>query len=406
MYCVRNITEDLYWVGANDHRTYLFENIHPIPRGVSYNSYLLLDESTVLFDTVDWSVSRQLIENMHHVLDGRDLDYLLINHMEPDHAATIEEVLIRWPGCKVISTEKAFMLMRQFGFSVDEHEQIIVKEGDTYTFGKHTVTFVEAPMVHWPEAMVTLDVTNGVLFSADAFGSFGALDGKMFNDDVNFERDWLPDARRYLTNIVGKYGPHIQLLLKKASTVLDKIKIVCPLHGPVWRSDLMWFIEKYDKWSRYEPEEDGVMIAYASIYGNTEAAAQALASKLCEKGMTNVWVYDVSTTHVSELISESFRLSHIVLASVTYNLGIFPVMLEYLEHMKALNLQNRTMAIVENGSWAVKSGDLMQDFIDTNLKNMTVLNERLSMASALDSSQKPELEMLADAIIESMGKTE
>ena len=402
MYCVRNITEDLYWVGANDHRTYLFENIHPIPRGVSYNSYLLLDEKSVLFDTVDWSVSRQLIENMEYLLEGKELDYLLINHMEPDHAATIEEVLIRNPKCKVISTEKAFMLMRQFGFSVDEHELIEVKEGDTYTFGKHTVTFVEAPMVHWPEAMVTLDITNGVLFSADAFGSFGALDGKMFNDDVNFERDWLPDARRYLTNIVGKYGPHIQLLLSKAATVLDKIKIVCPLHGPVWRSDLMWFIEKYDKWSRYEPEEQGVMIAYASIYGNTEAAAQALASKLCEKGMTNVWMYDVSTTHVSELISESFRLSHIVLASMTYNLGIFPVMKDFLEHMKGLNLQNRTIALVENGSWAVKSGDLMQQFIDENLKNMTVLNERLSMASAMHADKLTELEMLADSIIESM----
>ena len=402
MYCVRNITEDLYWVGANDHRTYLFENIHPIPRGVSYNSYLLLDEKTVLFDTVDWSVARQLVENLEYLLEGKDLDYLLINHMEPDHAATIEEILIRYPKCKVISTEKAFMLMRQFGFSVDDHELIEVKEGDTQCFGKHTVTFVEAPMVHWPEAMVTLDITNGVLFSADAFGSFGALDGKMFNDDVNFERDWLPDARRYLTNIVGKYGPHIQLLLKKASTVLDKIKIVCPLHGPVWRSDLMWFIEKYDKWSRYEPEEQGVMIAYASIYGNTEAAAQALASKLCEKGMTNVWVYDVSTTHVSELISESWRLSHIVLASVTYNLGIFPVMLDFLEHMRGLNLQNRTMAIIENGSWAVKSGDLMQQFIDDNLKNMTVLNERLSLASAMHADKLTELDMLADSIIESM----
>ena len=230
----------------------------------------------------------------------------------------------------------------------------------------------------------------------------------MFNDDVNFERDWLPDARRYLTNIVGKYGPHIQLLLKKAATVLDKIKIVCPLHGPVWRSDLMWFIDKYDKWSRYEPEEQGVMIAYASIYGNTEAAAQALASKLCEKGMTNVWVYDVSTTHVSELIAESWRLSHIVLASVTYNLGIFPVMLDFLEHMKGLNLQNRTMAIIENGSWAVKSGDLMQQFIDDNLKNMTVLNERLSLASAMHADKLTELDMLADSIIDSMdlGQTE
>ena len=402
MYCVRNVTEDLYWVGANDHRLHLFENIHPIPRGVSYNAYLLLDEQTALFDTVDWSACRQLLENIEHLLDGRPLDYLVINHMEPDHGASIEEILIRWPEVKVISTEKSFMLMRQFGFHVDSHELIEVKEGDTQSFGKHVVTFVAAPMVHWPEAMVTFDTTNGVLFSADAFGSFGALDGKLFADEVNFDRDWIDDARRYLTNIVGKYGPHVQLLLKKAGGILDQIKYICPLHGPVWRKDLGYFIDKYDKWSRYEPEEKGVLIAYASMYGNTEAAAQALASKLCEKGVTNVWVYDVSNTHVSQLVSESFRLSHIVLASVTYNLGIYPVMRDYLEHLKALNLQHRTFAIIENGSWACKSGDLMQKFIDDEMKNMTVLNERLSLASALNDSKAVELDTLANAIVESV----
>ena len=403
MYSVRKVTDDLYWVGANDHRLHLFENIHPIPRGVSYNAYLLLDEKTALFDTVDWSVCRQLLENMEYLLGDRPLDYLVINHMEPDHGASIEEILIRWPEVKVISTEKAFMFMRQFGFQVDGHELIEVKEGDTYSFGKHNVTFVGAPMVHWPEAMVTFDTTNGVLFSADAFGSFGALDGKLFADEVNFDRDWIDDARRYLTNIVGKYGPHIQLLLKKAGGILDQIKYICPLHGPVWRKDLGYFIDKYDKWSRYEPEEKGVLIAYASMYGNTEAAAQALAAKLCEKGVTNVWVYDVSNTHVSYLVSESFRLSHIVLASVTYNLGIYPVMHDYLLHLKGLNLQNRTFAIIENGSWAPKSGDLMQKFVDEELKNMTVLNERLSLASALHPDKAGELESLADAIVESMG---
>ena len=402
MYCVRNVTEDLYWVGANDHRLHLFENIHPIPRGVSYNAYLLLDEKTVLFDTVDWSACRQLLENVEHLLGERPLDYLVINHMEPDHGASIEEILLRWPQVKVISTEKSFLFMRQFGFQIDGHELIEVKEGDTQTFGKHTVTFVAAPMVHWPEAMVTFDTTNGVLFSADAFGSFGALDGKLFADEVNFDRDWIDDARRYLTNIVGKYGPHIQLLLKKAGGILDQIKYICPLHGPVWRKDLGYFIDKYDKWSRYEPEEKGVMIAYASMYGNTEAAAQALAAKLCEKGITNVWVYDVSNTHVSYLVSESFRLSHIVLASVTYNLGIYPVMHDYLMHLKGLNLQNRTFALIENGSWAPKSGDLMQKFVDEELKNMTVLNDRLSIASALHADKAAELESLADAIVESM----
>lgn len=402
MYCVRNVTDDLYWVGANDHRLALFENIHPIPRGVSYNAYLLLDEQTVLFDTVDWSACRQLLENVEHLLDGRPLDYLLINHMEPDHGASIEEILLRWPNVKIISTEKAYMFMRQFGFEVDGHDCIEVKEGDTYCFGKHTVTFVAAPMVHWPEAMVTFDVTNGVLFAADAFGSFGALDGKLFNDEVDFDRDWIDDARRYFTNIVGKYGPHVQLLLKKASGILDQIKFICPLHGPVWRSNLGYFIDKYDHWSRYEPEEQGVMIAYASMYGNTEAAAQALASKLCEKGMTKVALYDVSNTHLSTLISETFKYSHVVLASVTYNLGIYPVMHNYLMDMKALNLQNRTFALVENGSWACKSGDLMQKFIDEELKNMTVLSERLSMASSLHPDKAVELDALADAILGSM----
>lgn len=402
MYCVRKVTDDIYWVGANEHRLHLFENIHPIPRGVSYNAYLLLDKKTALFDTVDWAACRQLLENLDHLLNGRPLDYLVINHMEPDHGASIEEVLLRYPDVTIISTEKSFMLMRQFGFAVDSHPLMEVKEGDSISFGKHTIQFIAAPMVHWPEVMVSFDSTDGVLFSADAFGSFGALDGKLFADEVNFDRDWIDDARRYLSNIVGKYGPHIQLLLKKAAGILDQIHYICPLHGPVWRKDLGYFIDKYDKWSRYEPEEKGVMIAYASMYGNTEAAAQALASRLCERGCTNVWMYDVSNTHISQLISESFRLSHIVLASVTYNLGIYPVMHNYLMDMKALNLQNRTFALIENGSWACKSGDLMQKFINEELKNMTVLNERLSLASSLLPDKAAELDMLADAIAESV----
>lgn len=402
MYCVRNVTEDLYWVGANDHRLHLFENIHPIPKGVSYNAYLLLDQETVLFDTVDWSACRQLMENLDYLLAGRPLDWLVVNHMEPDHGASVEQILMRYPDVKLISTEKAYMLMRQFGFHPDDHECVTVAEGDTHCFGKHSVTFVAAPMVHWPEAMVTFDVTNGVLFSADAFGSFIALDGKLFADEVDFDRDWLDEARRYLVNIVGKYGPHIQLLLKKAGAILDQIQYVCPLHGPVWRKDLAYFVDKYDKWSRYEPEEKGVMIAYASMYGNTEAAAQALAAKLCEKGCTNVVVHDVSNTHVSYLIADAFKYSHIALASVTYNLGIYPVMHNFLMDMKALNLQNRTFAILENGSWACKSGDLMQKFIDEEMKDMTILNERLSMASAMGADKSVELDALATAIIDSM----
>ncbi|WP_312280205.1 FprA family A-type flavoprotein [Oscillibacter sp.] len=402
MYSVRNVTEDVYWVGANDHRLSLFENAYPIPRGVSYNSYLLMDEKTALFDTVDWSSCRQLLENMEHVLVGRPLDYLVINHLEPDHAGSIEEILLRWPNVVIISNEKAFMMMRQFKFPVDEHTVVEVKEGDIFSFGKHVVTFVFAPMVHWPEVMVTFDTTDGVLFSADAFGTFGALDGKLFADEVDFDRDWLDDARRYLTNIVGKYGPHIQLILKKAGGILNQIKYICPLHGPVWRKDLMYFIQKYDTWSRYEPEEKGVMIVYASMYGNTESAAQALAARLCDKGMTKVAIYDVSSTDVSQLISETFKYSHLVLASVTYNLGIYPAMHNFLMDMKALNVQSRTVAIMENGSWAIKSGDLMQKFLDEEMKNMTVLNERVSMASSLHEDKAFELETLADAIMESM----
>lgn len=399
MYNVRKVTEDLYWIGGDDHRLHLFENIHPIPRGVSYNSYLLLDKKTVLFDTVDWSIGRQFLENLEHVLDGRPLDYMVINHMEPDHAAMIEEVMLRYPKVKVISSEKAFYFMNQFGFHIDSSKTEVVKEGDKKSFGKHEILFVAAPMVHWPEAMVSFDTTNGVLFSADAFGSFGALDGKLFNDEVNFDCDWIDDARRYYTNIVGKYGPHVQALLKKAAGI--DIKIVCPLHGPVWRNNLGYFIDKYDKWSRYEPEEKGVMIVYASMYGNTENAASVLASKLVEKGMNNVVMYDVSKTHISQLISETFKYSNVVLASVTYNLGIYPLMHNYLMDMKALNVQNRTFAILENGSWACESGRLMREFLE-NMRNMTVLDEKVTLTSSMTAEQIGEMDTLVDSIINSM----
>lgn len=398
MFCVRKVTEDLYWVGGNDRRLALFENIHPIPRGVSYNSYLLLDEKTVLFDTVDWSIGRQFLENVQAVLNGRNLDYLVINHMEPDHGASIEEIILRYPDVKIISTEKSFMLMRQFGFNIDGRIEE-VSEGDTKSFGKHEVTFIAAPMVHWPEAMVTFDNTNGVLFSADAFGSFGALDGKLFNDEVDFERDWIDDARRYYTNIVGKYGPHVQSLLKKASGI--DIKMICPLHGPVWITNLGYFLDKYDKWSKYEPEEKGVMIVYASMYGNTESAVESLATKFVEKGIKNVVMYDVSSTHVSNLISETFRVSHVVLASVTYNLGIYPPMHNYLMDMKALNLQNRTFAIIENGSWACRSGNLMREFLE-GMRDMTVLDDKVTLVSSMKEDNITDMDILVDSVMESM----
>ena len=404
MFCVRNVTPDLYWVGGNDHRLALFENIHPLTKGVSYNSFLLLDEKTVLFDTVDWAVAREFIQNIQSVLNGRELDYMVINHMEPDHCSAIEDLLRIYPSCKIISTEKSFMFMRQFNYNVEGRE-IQVKEGDKFKFGKHEVQFIEAPMVHWPEAMVTFDLTDGVLFSADAFGSFIALDGKLFNDEVNFDRDWLDEARRYYTNIVGKYGQFVQALFKKVAPLLPNVKYICPLHGLVWRNNFDYILDKYQKWSTYVPEEKGVLIAYASMYGNTEYTAQALASKLCDRGVTNVHLYDVSNTDVSYLISDAFKLSHMVLAAVTYNLGIYPKMLNFLHDMKALNVQNRKVAVIENGSWAPTSGQLIADFLDEEMKMMNMIDPAVTINSAIKNDKESDLDELADAIAESINKT-
>ena len=398
MFCVRKVTENLYWVGGNDRRLALFENIHPIPRGVSYNSYLLLDEKTVLFDTVDWSISRQFIENIEHVLNGRELDYLVINHMEPDHGASIEEIILRYPNIKIVSTAKAFVFMRQFGFDIEGKIEE-VKDGDTKSFGKHEIKFITAPMVPWPEAMVSFDLSNGVLFSADAFGTFGALDGKLFTSEYKNEEVWLDEARRYYTNIVGKYGLQVQTLFKKLSG-LD-IKLICPLHGPVIDKNLGYYLEKYDKWSKYEPEEKAVMIAYASMYGNTESAVNALACKLVEKGITNIAVYDVSSTHVSTLISESFRVSNIVLASPTYNSGIYPPMLNYIHDMKALNLQNRNITLIENGTWASTVNRQMTEFFN-GMKNMNILEEKTSILSAMLGKDVSKMDALVESIVESM----
>ena len=405
MYNYRKVTDDLYWVGANDHRLALFENIHPLYHGVSYNAYVLLDEKTVLFDTADWSVGRQFIDNVKAVLGGRPLDYLVINHVEPDHAASIEEILLRWPQVRIVTSPKAVILLHQFGFPIDAGQVEEVQEGDSKCFGRHTIAFVSAPMVHWPEAMVSFDTTSGVLFSADAFGSFRALDGKLFADEFHFDSEWLDDARRYYTNIVGKYGPQVQALLNKASSLvgLDNIKFICPLHGPVWRRDLGYLIDKYVHWATYEPEERGVMIVYASMYGNTETAAEGLSTKLAERGVTNTRLYDVSSTHVSYLISDLFKYSHLVLASVTYNLGIFPPMHSFLMDMKALNLQKRTVALVENGSWAPRSGALMREELE-KLKHMDILDDSLTMASSLQEQNLGEMDALADAIAASVNQ--
>ncbi|WP_288229429.1 FprA family A-type flavoprotein [uncultured Faecalicoccus sp.] len=396
MYNVRKVQEDLIWVGASDHRLNLFENIHPIPRGVSYNSYVLLDEKNVLFDTVDWSVCGQFLENLKYVLDGKKLDVIIIHHVEPDHLASLEEIMLRYPEAKIYATAKAITMMEQFGFAVEGKTQA-VKEGDTLELGKHTLTFVMAPMVHWPEVMVSYDSYGKTLFSADAFGTFGALDGKLFNDEVDFDRDWIDDARRYFTNIVGKYGVQTMNLLKKASQ-LD-IEMICPLHGPVWRNNFSYIIEKHQLWATYTPEVKGVMIAYASVYGHTESAAQALASKLVQAGIKDVVVYDVSNTDPSYLVSEAFKYSHIVLASSTYNACIFPKMQEFLEHLKMLNFQNRTIAIMENGSWASMSGSLMRKMLET-MKNMNVLESTVKINSSLHTEEP--LDALTEAIKQSM----
>ena len=399
MYNVRKVTEDIVWVGASDRRLALFENIFPIPRGVSYNSYVLLDEKTVLLDTVDASVAGQFFENLEHVLDGRKLDYLIVNHMEPDHCAMIGDLVRRYPEVQVVGNAKTFGMMKQF-FGTDFAERAVtVKEGDTLSTGAHTLHFVMAPMVHWPEVMVTYDEKDKVLFAADGFGTFGALNGNIFADEVDFDRDWLDDARRYYTNIVGKYGASVQALLKKASG-LD-IAVICPLHGPIWRENLGYILEKYQKWSTYEAEEQAVVILYATMYGNTASAADALAGRLAAKGVKKIAVYDVSNTHVSELISEIFRASHLVFAAPTYNGGIYPVMENLLADMKALAVQNKTVALMENGTWAPTTAKQMREKL-AELKNVTILDTQITIKSAMAPEQEGQLEALADALAASM----
>ncbi len=399
MYCVKKVHDDLYWVGGSDRRLALFENVFPIPRGVSYNAYVLTDEKTVLLDTVDKAVSGVFFENLDHALAGKPLDYVVVNHMEPDHCATLGELILRHPEVTVVTGAKSVTMIKQFfTFDIDSRVKV-VKEGDTLETGAHTLTFVMAPMVHWPEVMVTYDVTTKTLFSADAFGTFGAMDGNLFADEVNFEAEWLEDARRYYTNIVGKYGTQVQALLRKASAI--EIETICPLHGPVWRRNVGWFIEKYQKWSTYTPEDEGVVIAYASVYGDTENAATILASKLADAGVKNVKMYDVSVTHPSVIVSEAFRASHLVFASTTYNAGIFCNMETALLDIAAHNLQNRTIALIENGSWAPTSGKLMADILG-GLKNCTILENTLSLKSSLKEDQLADLDAMCAAIVSTM----
>ena len=395
MHSTRKVKDDLIYVGGSDRRLSRFENLFPIPKGVSYNSYVLLDEKTVLFDTADESISRQYIENVVHALNGRPLDYMVVQHMEPDHCAMIDDMLRRYPEAKMVCSAKAVGMFAQFYGTDVAARALVVKEGDKLSTGEHTLHFVMAPMVHWPEVMVTYDEKDKILFSADAFGTFGALAGNIFDDEITFDTTWMNDARRYYTNIVGKYGVQVQALLKKAAS-LD-IEMICPLHGPIWRKALGLLLEKYQKWSTYEPEDKTVMIAYATMYGNTENAANVLAGMLADKGVKNIAMYDVSETDVSELVAESFRCSHLVLAAPTYNSGIQPKMEAYLSDIKALNLQNRTVAVIDNGTWAATAGKQMIGTLE-GMKNMTILENTISIKSALAENQLGALEALADEL--------
>lgn len=395
MYCTHSITPDLLWLGASDRRLSQFENAFPVPRGVSYNAYLVLDEQTTLLDTADVAVGERFLENLEQGLSGRPLDYVVVNHMEPDHCATLGEVLRRWPNAQVVGNAKTLAMIGQF-FTCDLTDRTrTVKEGDTLTTGRHSFAFYMAPMVHWPETMVTYDATDGVLFTADAFGTFGALSGNLFADQLDFPGQWLADARRYYANIVGKYGTQVQALLKKAAG-LD-IRYLCPLHGPVWRQNVDWFVEKYQRWSTYTPEDRGVAIFCGSVYGHTENAADILACRLAERGVRNITLYDVSVTHVSELVAEAFRCSHLVLASATYNNGIFTPMETFLMDLKAHNLQNRTVALIENGTWAPQSGRLMGELV-SGMKNMTLLENTVSLRSSVKEEQRLALDALADTL--------
>lgn len=392
----RKISTDTYYVGSSDRRLALFENIYPIERGVSYNSYIVLDEKTVLLDTVDHSVSRQFMENVKGVLNGRSLDYLIINHVEPDHCATIESIIKEYPEVKIVSNAKAIQFISQFySFNALERAKV-VKEGDVLNTGKHSFTFVLAPMVHWPEVMVTYDTFTKVLYSADAFGTFGALSGNLFADEVEFEKEWLDDARRYYINIVGKYGVQTQNLLKKASA-LD-IAMIAPLHGPIWRENLSWFIDKYVTWSSYKAEDEGIVIVYSSIYGNTEQAMNYLALSLADKGVKNIHMYDASKTDQSILLSECFRYSKAVFASSTYNLEIFPKMEGLLLDLKAHLYQNKKIGIVECGTWALQSGKKMSELL-SSMKNIEIcLGRPVSILSSAKEETIAELDKLAEEL--------
>ena len=399
MYCTREVAPDVYWVGGSDRRLALFENMFPLPDGVSYDAYVILDDKTAALDTVDSAITGQYLENLDHVLNGRHLDYLIVNHMEPDHCAVIGEMVLRHPDLKLVGNKKTFQFISQFYDFPLEGRCIEVKEGDTLNLGRHVLTFVMAPMVHWPEAMVTYDTTEKILFSADAFGTFGAFHGHLFADEVDFQNRYADEARRYYTNIVGKYGSQVQAVLKKAGTI--DIQTICPLHGPIWRKDLGWILDKYNHWSSYTPEEPGVVIAYASMYGNTQNAAEILANFLSEKGVKEIRVYDISKTHSSYVIPDAFRFSNIVFAAPTYNNGIYFGMEALIRDMIRLNLQNRKVSFIGNGTWVPVCTKDMEK-LATEMKNTTVVGDQVVIRSSVKEEQLAALDKLASDIAASL----
>jgi flavorubredoxin len=399
MYCVQEVSPQIFWVGGSDRRLERFENMFPLPNGISYNSYLILDKKTALLDTADSSISSLYLENVEHVLNGRTLDYLVINHMEPDHCANIQDIVFRYPKVKIVGNSKTFQFIEQL-FNFDKkNDYYEVKEQDEICLGEHTLKFYFAPMVHWPEVMFTYETKKKILFSADAFGTFGALNGNIFSDEIDFKPVYLSEARRYYTNIVGKYGPQVQNILKKLSDT--DINMICSLHGPIWRKNLNYILDKYNKWSNYEPEKQGVILVYASMYGHTENAVSIIANKLSERGVKDMRIYDVSKTHPSYIIADAWKYSNIVFGSPTYNMGLYYGMEFLIREMARLNFQKRKVSLIGNGTWANRAVKIMEELLE-GMKNMEIVGTPLEIKSSMKKEQEGEFDKLAESICNSM----
>ena len=381
-----NITNDIQYIGVNDRRIDLFEGQYIVPNGMAYNSYVIMDEKIAVMDTVDAAFTHEWLDNLQNALGGRTPDYLIVQHMEPDHSANIASFVKAYPDAEIVSSAKAFAMMKNFFGTDFADRQVVVGEGDTLALGRHTLTFVTAPMVHWPEVIVTYDSTDKVLFSADGFGKFGALDA---------EEDWACEARRYYIGIVGKYGAQVQALLKKAAG-LD-IQIICPLHGPILTENLGYYLDLYNTWSSYQPEEEGIVIAYTSVYGNTKKAVMQLAERLEANGCPKVVVNDLARCDMAEAVEDAFRYSKLVLATTTYNAEIFPFMREFITHLTERNYQNRTVALIENGSWAPMAAKVMQGMFAKS-KNLTFAENTVKILSALNEDSTAQLNALADEL--------